>query len=170
MGTTVWDEVIAMGINIREKPKGSGKWWIFINHKLQRRSLKIGPNKELAERIADNIRERLILGTLNLHPKREIQDLDYILFLELQEMANAISWLRGISNRANISFPTQSKMEEKGYSEANIWKKNCEKMVNLHKTAVEKNKQLYKENKEVQKQLLCLQQMATSFIKYRNIH
>ena len=31
-----------MAVIVREKVKGSGQWWIFINHKGKRRSKKIG--------------------------------------------------------------------------------------------------------------------------------
>jgi len=30
-----------MGVKVKEKIKGSGEYWIFINHKNQRKSLKI---------------------------------------------------------------------------------------------------------------------------------
>ncbi len=31
-----------MGVRIREKPKGSGVWWVFINHHDKRKSKRIG--------------------------------------------------------------------------------------------------------------------------------
>jgi len=35
-----------MGVKVKEKIKGSGDYWIFINHKKQRKSYKVG-NKTL---------------------------------------------------------------------------------------------------------------------------
>ena len=40
-----------MGAIAREKKKGSGEWWVFVSHKGQRKSKKIGP-KRIAERQA----------------------------------------------------------------------------------------------------------------------
>jgi len=54
-----------MGVNIREKPTGSGIYWIFINHHGNRKSKKVG-DKETAEEVAKKIRARLLLGELNV--------------------------------------------------------------------------------------------------------
>jgi len=54
-----------MGVNIREKPTGSGIYWIFINHNGKRKSKKVG-DKETAEEVAKKIRARLLLGELNV--------------------------------------------------------------------------------------------------------
>ena len=35
-----------MGVNIRQKPTGSGIWWVFINHHGKRKSKKIGSKKD----------------------------------------------------------------------------------------------------------------------------
>jgi integrase len=35
-----------MGVKIREKPKGSGVWWLFIHHEGKRKSLKIGDKRQ----------------------------------------------------------------------------------------------------------------------------
>jgi len=34
-----------MGVKIREKEKGSGTWWVFINHKGKRSSRQVGTEK-----------------------------------------------------------------------------------------------------------------------------
>ena len=34
-----------MAVIVKEKIKGSGEWWVFINHKGKRRSKKIGSKK-----------------------------------------------------------------------------------------------------------------------------
>jgi len=55
-----------MAVRIREKPKGSGEWWIFINHHGKRKSKKIGKDKRLAREVAKKIEAKLTLGDLNI--------------------------------------------------------------------------------------------------------
>jgi integrase len=50
-----------MGVKVKERPKGSGVWWLFINHKGQRRSKKIG-DKRKAQDMAKQIQAHLTLG------------------------------------------------------------------------------------------------------------
>ena len=38
-----------MGVRVREKVKGSGEWWIFIDHQGKRKAKKVGRDKRLAE-------------------------------------------------------------------------------------------------------------------------
>ena len=45
-----------MAVIVREKKKGSGEWWIFINHKGRRRSKKIG-DKRTANTVARKVKE-----------------------------------------------------------------------------------------------------------------
>jgi integrase len=54
-----------MAVIVREKVKGSGEWWIFINHKGKRRSKKIG-DKRTANNVAKEIRERLAKGEMGM--------------------------------------------------------------------------------------------------------
>jgi integrase len=35
-----------MGVRVRERPKGSGVWWLFINHQGRRRAKRVGTGKE----------------------------------------------------------------------------------------------------------------------------
>ncbi|MDA2934714.1 site-specific integrase [Acidobacteria bacterium AH-259-D05] len=51
-----------MGVKVRERPKGSGIWYLVIDHKGERRSKKVGPNKKKAEEVADIVRANLLLG------------------------------------------------------------------------------------------------------------
>ncbi|HKW92685.1 MAG TPA: site-specific integrase [Methylomirabilota bacterium] len=56
-----------MGVQVREKPKGSGIWWLFIHHGGTRRSKRVGvgaKGKKLAEDAAVKIRARLLEGDL----------------------------------------------------------------------------------------------------------
>jgi integrase len=50
-----------MGVQIREKKKGSNKWWIFINHRGLRKSKYVG-KKGAAEKVKETIEARLKLG------------------------------------------------------------------------------------------------------------
>ena len=54
-----------MGVTVRERPKGSGIYWVNINHKGNRKSKKIG-NKKLAEEAAKKINAKLALNDLNI--------------------------------------------------------------------------------------------------------
>ena len=54
-----------MGAIVKEKVKGSGEWWVFINHKGMRKSKKCGPGargKNLAEHLAKLVESNLMLG------------------------------------------------------------------------------------------------------------
>ena len=55
-----------MGVKIKERPEGSGIWWIFIDHKGKRKAKKIGKNKRLALEAAKKIEAKLTLGDFNL--------------------------------------------------------------------------------------------------------
>lgn len=48
-----------MGVKIREKPKGSGVWWIFIDHRGKRKAKKVGRDKKLARDVARKIEAKL---------------------------------------------------------------------------------------------------------------
>jgi integrase len=55
-----------MGVSVREKPKGSGIYWVFITHQGKRKSKKIGNDEKLALGVAEKIKARLVLGELNV--------------------------------------------------------------------------------------------------------
>lgn len=62
-----------MGVNVREKPKGSGVFWVFINHQGRRKAKKVGKDKKLAMEAAKKIRAKLVLGDLDLeNPQAEV--------------------------------------------------------------------------------------------------
>ncbi len=50
-----------MGVKVREKVKGSGDWWVFINYKRKRTSRQIGSLKA-ANKVKEQIEARLKLG------------------------------------------------------------------------------------------------------------
>ena len=55
-----------MGVKVREKKKGSGVWWIFIDHQGRRKAKKIGKDKKIAEKIAKKVEAKLVLGDMGL--------------------------------------------------------------------------------------------------------
>lgn len=55
-----------MAVNVREKPKGSGVYWIFINHQGKRKSKKIGKDEEIAQKVAEKIKAKLVLNELRV--------------------------------------------------------------------------------------------------------
>lgn len=54
-----------MGVSVREKVKGSGEWWLFINHQGHRRSKKIG-TKAAANRAKKEVEEALAKRKLGI--------------------------------------------------------------------------------------------------------
>jgi len=60
-----------MGVKVRERPKGSGVWWVVIDHQGKRKSKKIGNDKRLANEIAKKIEAKLTLGDLDLEADKE---------------------------------------------------------------------------------------------------
>jgi len=61
-----------MGVKVREKKKGSGIWWIFIDHRGRRRAKKVGRDKKTAEGIAKKIEAKLVLGDMGLAEKKTV--------------------------------------------------------------------------------------------------
>jgi len=53
-----------MGVKVRER---KGEWWLFIDHKGQRKAVKVG-SKQAAKDAARKIEEALTTGKLNLNP------------------------------------------------------------------------------------------------------
>ncbi len=54
-----------MGVKVREKQKGSGVWWVFINHQGQRKAKKVGA-KSAANKVARRIEAKLASKELNI--------------------------------------------------------------------------------------------------------
>ena len=55
-----------MAVRVREKVKGSGEWWIFINHKGKRKAKRIGRDRKEAYEVAKKIEAKLVLGDLDI--------------------------------------------------------------------------------------------------------
>jgi integrase len=75
-----------MGVKVRERPKGSEVYWIYIDHKGYRKAKKIGKDKRLALEAAKKLEAKLTLGDLSLLKKKESQ----ITFQDYSEQ-----WLMG---------------------------------------------------------------------------
>ena len=60
-----------MGVRGREKIKGSGEWWVFVNYRGRRRAKRVGvgrPGKKAAELAALKISARLAEGDRPTRP------------------------------------------------------------------------------------------------------
>jgi len=55
-----------MGVKIKERPEGSGIWWLFIDHNGKRKAKKIGRDKRLAQDAAKKIEAKLTLGDFGI--------------------------------------------------------------------------------------------------------
>ncbi len=66
-----------MAVKVRERPDGSGVYWVFIDYKGQRKAKKVGKNKKLAMEIARKIEAKLTLGDLSLLEKEETESQDF---------------------------------------------------------------------------------------------
>jgi integrase len=55
-----------MGVSVREKPKGSGYWWLFIRHQGQRVCQYVSQDKETANDAAADIRKEIRTGKFDL--------------------------------------------------------------------------------------------------------
>jgi integrase len=62
-----------MGVKIREKPKGSGVFWVFANHNGKRTSKKIGTDEDAANEVAKKIEAKLVLGEFNFEKEKPVQ-------------------------------------------------------------------------------------------------
>jgi len=60
-----------MGVTVKEKVKGSGEWWIFINHHGKRKSKKIGKDEKKALDVAEKIKAKLVLGEMDIDTKSD---------------------------------------------------------------------------------------------------
>lgn len=66
-----------MGVRVREKAEGSGEWWVFINYKGKRASMKIG-SKEAAKATKVKIEKEIKLERFNLETPEEMRPLSLI--------------------------------------------------------------------------------------------
>ena len=55
-----------MSVKVRERPRRSGVWWVFIDHNGRRKAKRIGKDKRLAQEVARKIEAKLLLGEMQL--------------------------------------------------------------------------------------------------------
>jgi len=55
-----------MAVKVKERPLGSGIFWVFIDHQKKRKAKKIGRDEKLAYEVAKKIEAKLTLGDLDL--------------------------------------------------------------------------------------------------------
>jgi integrase len=60
-----------MGITVRERPKDSGVYWVFINHNGRRKAKKVG-DKKTAVAVAKRVQETIVNGDLGILVKNKI--------------------------------------------------------------------------------------------------
>jgi integrase len=60
-----------MGVKVRERPEGSGVYWVFIDHQGKRRAKKIGRDRKTAIAVGKKIEAKLALGEMGVLEKRE---------------------------------------------------------------------------------------------------
>ena len=115
-----------MGVKVREKPKGSGTWWLFINHHGRRKSKKIGKDEKLAREAAKKIEAKLTLGDLKINKDdkkpsfREVGDIWLNSYIKLLRRSSTYSRYNHILNRH--VYPTLSKIRIDQISRGDIRK------------------------------------------------
>jgi integrase len=70
-----------MGVKVREKVKGSGEWWIFINYKGRRASKRVGTRKA-AKESAVKAQKEIALERFNLETPEEMRPLSFRRYAE----------------------------------------------------------------------------------------
>jgi len=61
-----------MGVNVRERIKGSGDWWVFINHNGWRKAKHVGTEKA-ARAVAEKIQAKLTLGDFGMATEHQVR-------------------------------------------------------------------------------------------------
>ena len=93
-----------MGVKVRERPKGSGSWWVYIDYQNRRKAVKVGGKREAQAR-AKEIETALLFGELT-SPEGDPSDM---FFKEYAE-----GWLAGKKAiRRNGTYRLYSKMLKK---------------------------------------------------------
>ena len=60
-----------MGVKVKERPSGSGVWWVYINHKGKRRAKKVGTDEDKAREVAKKIEAKLVLGEFGIKQRND---------------------------------------------------------------------------------------------------
>jgi len=60
-----------MGVKVRERPEGSGVYWVFIDHQGKRKAKKVG-DKRAAASLAKKIEAKIVLKQFNLEDEKKL--------------------------------------------------------------------------------------------------
>jgi len=64
---------VFMGVRVRERPPGSGRWWVFVTHHGKRKAKSVGDRKTALE-VARKIEAKLTLGDFKIEkPERQMR-------------------------------------------------------------------------------------------------
>lgn len=84
-----------MGVKVRERPKESGIYWIFIDHNGKRKSKKIGANRRLAQEVAKQLEAKILLGQF---------DLEEAVQSELPTLRQYVLGWKGLDGEKNLGW------------------------------------------------------------------
>jgi integrase len=82
-----------MGVKVREKPEGSGIWWLFIDHQGRRKAKKVGRDNKFAIEAARKIEAKLVFGDFQFEEPGQ------------DEMPTLQQYLRGYIREGGASDP-----------------------------------------------------------------
>lgn len=108
-------------IRVREKVKGSGCWWVFVNYNGKRTSKKVGL-KWMAEKAAREIRVRLFLPTRYLKSKKTpMERLNHNMSCTIQAVLNGAKKRRSWESLVNYTTKDLKKHLEKQFTDGMTW-------------------------------------------------
>jgi integrase len=84
-----------MGVKVRERPPGTGIYWVFVDHEGRRKAKKIGKNKKLALEVAKKLEAQIVLGHFDLQEEdSEVPTLrQYVFGWTDQDGEKNLGWL-----------------------------------------------------------------------------
>ena len=131
-----------MAVKVRERPKGSGVWWVFIDHQGKRKAKKIGRDRKLAGKVAKKIEAKLVLDDFDLDqegkpdvPKfGEYAQLYLNTFVKLHHKPTTVDSYRSILENHILPLFKNHRLDEISRKDikAFIIKKQSEKLLLYH--------------------------------------
>src|SRR5438128_12690016 len=86
-----------MGVKVREKPKGSGVWYVFVNHEGERKAKRVG-DKKAANAVASEIRKRIGEQAFRIAPRGRLFE------AVATEWLDQVTALRGIRTNTHENY------------------------------------------------------------------
>ena len=87
-----------MGVKVREKVKGSGVYWVFVNHQGGRKAKQVG-DKKAANAVASEIRKRIGEQAFKIAPQGRLFE------AVATEWLDQVTALRGDSHQHSRELP-----------------------------------------------------------------